>query len=178
MAYSPQVPDDAKIILGEGKVYKDYGELTEAVLGAPRGGATFSVDKEIKEIEFDGAYGPVEGLRRKTKCVPSLKVSLLELDDDLLVDIVPGASTTPVGTYDEVSESLDIAATDYYTNITFVGETLDGDSVVIIIDNALADDKLEMAFKSKDELVIDVTFTGHYDTSTPTTVPYKVRFYA
>jgi hypothetical protein len=178
MAYSPQVPDSGNIILGEGKIYKNYGlGGTEAIIGATRGGASFSVARDIKEIDFDGSYGAVKTLRRKTKIQPSLKVSMLELNYDNLVDMFCGLSTTPVSTYTEVTESIDIAEAEYFTNIAFVGTTLDGVAVVIVIDNALADEKIEMAFKTKDEVVADTVFTGHYDTSTPTTPPYSIRYY-
>lgn len=58
------VPTADDIALGESKVYGNYGLPTQIEIGALRGGLKTSIARDIKEIEFDGAYGPVKGLRR------------------------------------------------------------------------------------------------------------------
>lgn len=58
------VPTEDEIALGESKVYGNYGLPSQIEIGALRGGLKTSIERDIKEIEFDGAYGPVKGLRR------------------------------------------------------------------------------------------------------------------
>jgi len=79
------------------------------------------------------------------------------------------------GAYHTITESVDIASGDYLTNVAFVGERLDGKYIICIVKNALGDGNIEFAFEEKEEIVPEVQFTGHYDSSTPTTVPYEIR---
>lgn len=172
---TPEVPATTDIWLGEGKIYTNYGEASAAVLGATRGGSKFSVDREIRDITFDGAFGPVSGLRRKTRIVPSLTVKMLELNYTNLPQCFGGMTSSDEGSYHKIIEDSDITSGDYLTNVAFVGQTLAGKYVIIIVKNALGDGKIDLALDAKDEIVSESTFTGHYDASTPTTVPYEIR---
>jgi len=165
------------LVLGAGAIYFNYGEVSEAVIGATRGGSTFTVEREIREVEQDGALGPIMGLRQKTRIVPILKVNAMELTTTTLPKFYAGMTvTTSNPNYDVVTEDSDIVAGDYLTNVAFVGENLAGEDVVIIIKNALGDGALEAAAEHKNELVPEVQFTGHYASSALTTVPYEIRF--
>jgi len=55
---TPTVPVANDIILGEFKAYVNYGLPTELLLGSTRGGCKIDIDRAIKELKFDGAYGP------------------------------------------------------------------------------------------------------------------------
>ena len=55
-----------KLVIDSGAVYKNYGESGEALLGATRGGNTFTIEQEIRNMEVDGAKGSVKGFRRIT----------------------------------------------------------------------------------------------------------------
>jgi len=54
---TPTVPLANDIILGEFKLYGDHGLPTQTLLGATRGGAKLNIERKIKEIKSDGAYG-------------------------------------------------------------------------------------------------------------------------
>lgn len=54
---TPTVPVVNDIILGEFKLYANYGLGTELLLGATRGGAKLNIERKINEMKFDGAYG-------------------------------------------------------------------------------------------------------------------------
>jgi hypothetical protein len=54
---TPTVPVANDIILGEFKLYANYGLATELLLGATRGGAKLNIERKINEMKFDGAYG-------------------------------------------------------------------------------------------------------------------------
>lgn len=55
--FTPTVPVSNDVILGEFKAYKNYGLPTQLLLGATKGGAKVSLERKIKDITFDGAYG-------------------------------------------------------------------------------------------------------------------------
>jgi hypothetical protein len=168
-------PDN--LVLGAGAIYFNYGEVSEAAIGATRGGSTFTVEREIVPIEQDGAYGAIKGLKKKIRIQPILLVNAMELNTTTYAKFFAGmtVSTSNVD-YDLVTENVAIADGDYLTNVAFVGETEAGDDVVIIVKNALGDGSIEFAIEDKNEIVPEVQFTGHYLSSALTTVPYEVRF--
>lgn len=54
---TPQVPLANDIILGEFKVYANYGTPSQLLLGATRDGCKLAIDRAVKELAFDGSYG-------------------------------------------------------------------------------------------------------------------------
>jgi hypothetical protein len=177
--FSPTVPalaDD--IMLGEGAIYKNYGEAGEAALGATAGGSKFELDTKLKEIKYDGAYGKTKGMRRMETAVPKLTVKFLKITYTNIVAGVPctvSDGTDADGTYKEITFDLDYVAGDVLTNIAFVGQKLDGGATTIKVENALNIDKLSFDFKSKDEVSLECTYTGFYAYATPTTVPCLIN---
>lgn len=176
--FTPEIPTDEDILLGEGIFYANYidGLSSEPVIGATRGGSKLEIDKIIREINFDGAYGPVKELRRYERYVPRFMVNLLK---NTYVSLAYGASTTVVdqGDYQEISFRINIEDADYLTNIAFVGNRQDGRACIIIIHNVLNDGNISLDFKEKDELTSELQYTGHYLPSTPTTVPLEIWEY-
>lgn len=55
--FTPTIPVSNDVILGEFKAYKNYGLPTQLLIGATRGGAKVTIERKIKDINFDGAYG-------------------------------------------------------------------------------------------------------------------------
>lgn len=76
---TPTVPTANDIVLGECKLYGNYGLTTQTELGATQGGVKADFERVIKEIKFDGAYGPVKGLRRYETFNITLSVEALTL---------------------------------------------------------------------------------------------------
>ncbi|OGS41371.1 MAG: hypothetical protein A3K77_06350 [Euryarchaeota archaeon RBG_13_31_8] len=74
---TPTVPDANDIVLGEFKVFANYELTTELELGACQGGCKVDIERVIKEIKFDGAYGPVKGLRRYESFNASVTLEML-----------------------------------------------------------------------------------------------------
>ena len=58
VAVTPTMPVANDIILGEFKCYANYGLPTQILLGATRDGCKVDIERTIKELTFDGAYGP------------------------------------------------------------------------------------------------------------------------
>jgi len=79
--------------------------------------------------------------------------------------------------YDKIISTGQISDTDYFSNIAFV-TTVSGSKrpCVIVLYNALNDDKLEMATKDKDEVVAGLKISAHYDPEDIAKVPYEIRY--
>jgi hypothetical protein len=177
--FNPAVPESANdILLGEGVLYKNYGEAGEAIIGATRGGSKLEIDRDIKEIAYDGAMGPTKGMRRYNRFVAKLVVNFLKLTYTNLAYGIPVTVTDGTdadGTYKKIAFDLDIVAADVLTNITFKGQKLDGEYCIIKVENALNIDNISLEFKEKDEVISEMTYTGFYTAAAPTTPPVVIQ---
>lgn len=52
------VPIANDVIMGEFKAYYNYGKPSQKLIGATDGGCKIDIERKIREIKFDGAYGP------------------------------------------------------------------------------------------------------------------------
>jgi len=176
MAVTPSVPTKTNIVLGDGVLYKDYLLATQLTIGAVRGDSVFAVARQFRVQEYNGSYGDTEGLKVKTKVQPTMNIALLELSPINFTHLYQGIRKTDKTTYYELKESVDIADDDYWTNMAFVGQRSDGKAIIIIMENVLGDGAINMAFKTKNDVVVNTLLTAHYDRSTPTIPPYELRY--
>lgn len=174
--FNPIVPTEDDIYLGEGIYYKNYGEVDEEVIGATRGGSKLEIDKVIREMNYDGAFGPVRDLRRYERYVPRFNYNLLKMNHESLLYGLP-ADYSDQGDYYEITFRLNIELTDYMTNMAFVGKNQAGKALIIIIYNVLNDGNISLEFKEKDELFSEMQMTGHYPSDDALDVPIDIRHY-
>lgn len=176
--FVPVVPDDNDLLLGEGIWYINFidGESSEPILGATRGGCKVEIDKIIRDMMYDGAYGPTFDLRRYERYVPRFMINLLKMTYTSLTYGTVSDSTDQ-GNYHEIAFRLNIEDSDYLTNVTFVGKKHDGTDCIIIIKNVLNDGNISFDFKEKDEIVTEMQYTGHYLRTTPTVPPIEIWEY-
>lgn len=171
-----------RFIIDAGKIYKNYGLGGEALLGATRGGNTFQIETDQREMPVDGAVGPVKGGKRIITETAMLTVNMVEFSQEVFLRALPAAVAAdyPVApatkTHDLINRTVDIASADYATNIAIVGNSTQSltNYVIIVLENALGDGNLEVAFSDKDESVLSIKFTAHYDPSDLETVPWKI----
>lgn len=83
-----------RYLIGPGKLYIDYGESGQRLLGATSGGSTFEPGITTALVKADGAYGPVKGLRRIVRVEPKMTVNLLEQTKTNLLLAIPGGDET------------------------------------------------------------------------------------
>jgi len=164
-----------RLIIDSGAVYKDFVDQDNpgTLLGATRGGSTFTIEQEIKDMVVDGAKGPVKGGRRITRVNVKLVCNFIEHSADLWQHALPGSeyssdfTTTLVPEDDEHVEfrrSLEIALTDYIDNVVLIGQVTGTDQAVVCgIKNALADGNFELAFVDNEETGLSVQFTAHFN---------------
>lgn len=161
------------IILGHG-VFSING----VDLGLNRGGGQFIVEREYRQIDADGDFGPVKDRITKTKGVPKLTMNLLELlpaDFSKMYPATTVDSTTTPGT-DAITPKTDIETADYNDTVHWTGKTKGGRSVIITIKNAINLENIDWQMKDKEEVVPAVTFTGTYLETDRETEPWDVKY--
>jgi hypothetical protein len=177
--FSPAIPQKAKdIMLGEGVLYYNYGEVSEAVIGATRGGTKLEIEWSKKEVEYDGAMGPTKGMRRTNVLIAKLIVNFLKLTYTTLtygLNVTVSDGSDQDGTYKKIAFNTSWADTDVMTNITFKGYKASGEYCIIKLSNALNIDNISLEFKEKDEVVSEMTYTGFYTYAAPTTPPVVIQ---
>lgn len=175
-------------VIDAGALYLNFGETGERLLGATRGGSTFSIEQDVKVIEIDGARGNMKGARRVITSNAGIKCALLEMNTANLLMAIPGSTATnytdttdvptpTAPTHDEIRRTRNISDLDYITNLALVGRVSGtNENAIFIIYNALSDDKLEMKLEDKNELVLELTFSAHYDPTDAMTEPWAIIY--
>ena len=164
-----------RLIIDSGAVYKNFVDQDNpgTLLGATRGGSTFTIEQEIKDMQVDGAKGPVKGSRRITKVNAKLTVNFISHSIDLWNIAIPGSEVSAAFTttvdpasddHMEFRRNLQIELTDYLTNVVLIGQMSGTDQAVVCgIKNVLADGNFEFAFADNEETGLSVQFTAHFD---------------
>jgi len=164
-----------RLIIDSGAVYMNFTDQANpgTLLGATRGGSTFTIEQEIKDMLVDGAKGPVVGSRRITKVNVKLVVNFIEQTITIWNQALPGSeysdsfATTedPADAFHtEFRRHLEIVLADYITNVVLIGQVTGTDQAVVCgIKNALADGNFEFAFVDNEETGLTVQFTAHFD---------------
>jgi hypothetical protein len=175
-AFNPAVPAKANdILLGEGVV-----KAAGTVIGATQGGSRLEIDRTIDAVKFDGAYGPVKGLRRWNRRVAKLIINFLKITYVNMaygLNVTVGDGTDADGTYKEITFDLDFAAADVLDYITFEGYKHDGTACIIRLEKALNLGNISAEYKEKGEIIMPMEYTGFYTYAAPTTVPDSIRDY-
>lgn len=147
-------------------------------IGATKGGSSLKIVPEFYSVQPDGSTVAIKDFKRKVGEVATMDVNLLELTADIIKAAVVGKDGTSTDTNYNLIESKDaIAEGDYWENIAFVGETLDGKYIIAILDNALCTSGLTIEGKNKEEGVGKYTFECHANASESlTTLPYHIYY--
>ena len=167
-----------RLVLDSGALYFDYDGGGQALIGATRGGATFTIEQEIREIEVDGALGPVKNLRRITRAVPKLTVTLLEMTLVQFKRQLPASASASSAPFDTITRITNaIAAADYLANIAIVAEMATLTNPLIVkVKNALATGPFAITTTDQDEGVLPMEFEGHYLDSDLDAEPWEIKF--
>lgn len=171
-------------LVDAGAVYINFGETDERVLGATRGGNTFAIEQDIRLIEIDGIKGATKGARRVIESNARITAHLMELSSANLMMALPGSSSTPSDengvtvsgtTHDKIQRLREISTADYLKNIAIVGKVQGTDARFVgILYNAMADGGFSIEQTDRDESVIEVQFTAHYDVANITSEPWAI----
>lgn len=172
------------IQFGAGTIHKNlkYTSNTwnfdNSIVGATSGGSKFSIKPEYTPLDIDGANVDFVGSDVKTGEVATMDVNWAELS----ADIIKTALNAKEGTSDDENFTLieskpNVEKGDYWENIAFVGKTLDGRDIIVIMDNALCTSGMELEGKKKTQGVLS---TSHKCTASITsdldTLPYHIYY--
>jgi len=171
-------------ILDAGEVYKNYVDPTSlgTRLGATRGGSSFTIEQEIKDMPVDGAHGAVKGGKRIITSSPKLTINFIEIFQEILNRALPGVDIanlpdTADPTHKSFSRSLILEDADYITNVVIVAEMSGSANPIICgVKNALANGNLELSFADKEEAGCTVEFAGHFERTALDAEPWILDF--
>lgn len=154
------------IPFGAGTIHKNlkYTEGTgwnfdESIVGATSGGSKFSYTPEITTVEVDGVLVKAKGFDKKTGESATMEINLAELSADIIKTTIIGKTEVSEDTaYTKIVSKPDIGTGDYWENIAFVGETMAGKKIIVILGNALCTSGFEVEGKNKEAGVLAATF--------------------
>ena len=175
------------IPFGAGTIHKGLKYTTESgwnfaesCVGATKGGSSVKIEPEFYSVEPDGSTVAIKDFKRKVGEKATMEINLIELTEDIIKAAIVGTSqTSDISSTDYTlfTSKEDIEEGDYWENIAFVGETLDGKNIIVILPNALCTSGLSLDGKKGEESVGKYTFECHADVSTSvTTLPYKIYY--
>lgn len=172
------------IQFGAGTIHKglkystDSWNFEESLIGATKGGSTVKIEPEFYSVQPDGSTVAIKNFKRKIGEKATMDVNLIEINPDMIKASVVGADgVSNIEGYSLIESKDAIEEGDYFENIAFVGETLDGKNIIVILDNALCTSGLSIEGKSGEESVGKFTFECHGDASASlTTLPYHIYY--
>lgn len=173
-------------MFGAGTIHKNvtYDDTSHkwnfenSIMGATQGGSKITITPEFADIEADGAMVAVKGLKVKTGETAEMEINFLEITKDIIKSAIIGVDGTSKDTnYDLIESKADVEDGDYLQNIAFVGKTLGGKNIIVIMDNALCTSGLESNGENKKEGVGTYTFACHADLDSDLdTLPYHIYY--
>ena len=174
------------ILFGAGTVHKnlEYSADTstwnfeESIIGATNGGSKLSIVPEVTTIEVDGPTVAIKGLKKKTGETAIMEINLAELSEEMIKAATFGTDGVSEDVlYNLIDSKVDIEEGDYFDNIAFVGETLDGRNIIAILPNALCTSGYEQEGKNKEGSIGAFTFECHADMDSDlVTLPWKIYY--
>ena len=158
-----------------GLVYINYSETGGRPLAPTRGGGTFSVTKNIREIEYDGRKGKTKGMQVVDEINATLSVPLLCASMDNLALAMPWA-TYANGKLSAKSADLGVIKDSaYLSNITMFAKVIGGGYKKITLYNAMAENDFSLAAAPKAEGVIQLEVSAHWDAKDDTADLYDIE---
>lgn len=169
-----------ELLLDAGALYLGYtdGNSPGTLLGATRGGSEWTAGITLREMEVDGARGPVKGMKRIERVEPVLTVNILSLTAANIKRMLPYTDIddlTQPG-YD-IMTGREVTDSDYQTNIALVTRTSIGSKpVVLIVENTLPNGDWTINTEHMNEASPSIAFAGHFDPDDIDTFPFEIRW--
>lgn len=135
-----------------------------SILGATRGGGTFTVTREIRTPEVDGMRYPFKGSDFVDSIDAYLSTTLIEVTPENIVNTLGSATATTSGkkTTIKMHTAVDTDA-DYIESLTWVGDLSDGRLVAITLKNAFNTADFSLTFTDKGEGTLAAEFHARQD---------------
>jgi hypothetical protein len=152
--------------------------FAESLAGATSGGSKFEITPEITQVDIDGALVAVQELDVKNGETAKMEINLAELTPEIIQTSVIGQTVNSnIDGYNLIESKSNIEKGDYWDNIAFVGKTLTGTPIIVILDNALCTSGLSIEGKNKEAGVGKYTFECRQTIEGDLTVlPYHIYY--
>lgn len=152
-------------------------ESRDGVLGATRGGGTFTCAPTPRNIEADGKRSEFVGSTVNDGWTVRLSTTLLEATPENFKDALMSADVTVTGNVTKVQPRTAIKKEDYISSLCWIGDTARG-LMLIELDNALNIDGASFTFTDKGEGTLPVNFMAHQsDLRNQEEAPCRVLFF-
>ena len=150
----------------------------EKNLGATRGGGTFNVAREMRQVEADGVRYRFVGDTFVDSADAYVSTTLLELGSPEVLQNVLGTPTvTTSGAKTLIKMRTRIEDSDYLEHLCWVGDVADGGFVIIHLLNALNTTDLTITYTDKGEATLPVEFHAFQPTvETYDYAPFEVIY--
>ena len=158
-----------------GIVFVNYGETEERQLAPTRGGGTFTVTKNIRDIEFDGRKGKTKGAQVADEINAMLSVPLLNISMENLALAMPWATYSD-GKLSAKSSNLGVIQDSaYLSNITMFAKVVGGGYKKITLYEAMTENDFSLAAAPKAEGVVTLEVHAHWDAEDDTADLYDIE---
>ncbi|MEG0297422.1 MAG: hypothetical protein RR620_11955 [Clostridium sp.] len=184
--FTPETVEN--LILDVGVFFKDFEVGTDTfetavkagkLIGATKGGGSFTAKPSIIPLEIDGLKNNTKGAKLIDDYEVAITANTVEVTPETIKLALIACKVTESETegYDKITASESISLEDYIKNITWVG-TLSGNSkpVIIQVFNALNQDGLSLTPEKKGQAVVALNFIGHYDVATLEEPPFAIYY--
>ncbi len=128
------------------------------LLGATRGGGTFTVTREMRTPEIDGMRYPFKGSDFVDSVDAFLSTTLVEVTPDNVKLTLGNATATTSGKKTTIKMHTAVQDTDYIDSLTWVGDLADGQLVAITLKNAFNTADFSLTFTDKGEGTLGAEF--------------------
>lgn len=128
------------------------------IIGATRGGGSFTVNREMRQPDVDGRRYGFKGDTFVDSIDAQLSTTLIEITPNNLVDAFGSGEITGSSPKQTIKLATAIDTTDYLTNICWVGDIADGRYVLICLKNALNQSDISLTWTDKGEGTLPVEF--------------------
>lgn len=152
-------------------------DIDEAnIIGATRGGGSFSAAPEMHQVAVDGAPTYTRGLERNDGWNVSLSFTMVEFTPHTVSRALgTGVSVTTANANTVITAIRDVLTSDY-SDVWWVGDTSAGKNVVIHVQNALNLSGLSLSVADKGEGTFALTLQGHHDIEDLDKAPFDITF--
>ena len=148
------------------------------IIGATRGGGSFTAVPTVHQAAVDGAPTYTKGLERVDDWVITLNATMVEVSDEAISRALGvGVTKTETGsgaTKDTVFTVKRTVNDDDYKDLYWVGDLSNGQNVVIKIKNALNTSGFNLTFTDRGEGTYALALIGHFTVDDLDTAPFEL----
>jgi hypothetical protein len=147
------------------------------LLGATRGGGTFTVTREMRQPEIDGMRYNFKGGNFVDSVDAYLSTTVVEVTAENFASLLGGTKTT-TGKKTVIKMETALGDEDYLENLCWVGDLSDGRFVLICLKNAINTADFTLTFTDKGEGTLAVEFHACQDeVNDYDEAPFEVVFF-